>query len=387
MNYQLDILLILLSTAVACVLPGCFLVLRAHSMVADAISHSVLLGIVVAFSLTHSFNSPWLLIGAALFAVLMVWLVSLISKAAHTRSDAALGLAYTFFFALAVILISRYFSSYHLDVDQVLLGDVTVAPLRRVSLPPFLGGASYPYSLIQMSVVLLLNVVIILLFYRGLKVTSFDPAFAAVAGFSLAFYEYLLMTVVSLTSVAAFDAVGAILVLALIVTAPATAWLLCKRLRHMIGLSIVFSVLSVVSGYHAALFYNIPYSAGIAASGFILFVLVYLFHQNGSIKSALDHLRLKRRFEQDLLLLHLMNHRREIDANWQKELGLHSILQHLNWKERKLHRHRKALLKKAYARDDADNYVIEITEAGLKEAQALMQRYEIPYIERSLKTD
>ena len=131
-SFQLEIQLIALVVAVACALPGVFLVLRRMAMMSDAISHAILLGIVIAFFIVEDITSPFLIIGAALTGVLTVTLVELLHRTRLVKEDAAIGLVFPALFSLGVILISRYAGDVHLDVDAVLLGELAFAPFDRL---------------------------------------------------------------------------------------------------------------------------------------------------------------------------------------------------------------------------------------------------------------
>jgi manganese/zinc/iron transport system permease protein len=191
---QLEIQLIAVITAVACALPGTFMVLRRMALLSDAISHSIPLGIVLAFFVTRDVASPGLVLGAATVGMLTVALVELLNRSGRVREDAAIGLVFPLLFSAAVILISRYAGNVHLDVDAVLLGELAFAPLDRVILS---GWDLGPRAAYVMGVILVANVAFILLFYKELKLATFDAALAAALGFSPVLIHYLLMSLVS----------------------------------------------------------------------------------------------------------------------------------------------------------------------------------------------
>lgn len=202
-----DSLVVLALTAAACALPGVFLLLRNLSMMADAISHTVLLGIVLAFFLVRDLSSPWLLFGAALMGVVTVLLVELLGKTKTTKSDDAIGIVFPVLFSLAVILISKYAGNVHLDTDMVLMGEVVYAGLDTVTL----FGHEVASSAVKMGAIFLVNAAFITLFYKELKLSTFDEENARLIGMATGAIFYALMTLISLTTVAAFDAVGSIL--------------------------------------------------------------------------------------------------------------------------------------------------------------------------------
>ena len=213
---QIEIQIIAAVVAVACALPGVFLVLRRMALMSDAISHAILLGIVLAFFVTEDLASPLLIVAAAITGVITVALVELLHGTGLVREDAAIGIVFPALFSGGVILISRYAGSVHLDTDAVLLGELAFAPFERLSVL----GYSLPKSLWVMGGILLINLIFITLFYKELKLATFDAGLAAALGFSPVLVHYGLMTLVSVTAVGAFDAVGSILVVALMIAPP-----------------------------------------------------------------------------------------------------------------------------------------------------------------------
>jgi manganese/zinc/iron transport system permease protein len=231
---ELEIQLLAVTVAVSCALPGVFLVLRRMALMSDAISHTVLLGIVLAFFVVKDLTSPLLIVGAAATGVLTVALVEALQRTGLVKEDAAIGLVFPALFSIAVILITRFAADVHLDTDAVLLGEIALAPFRRVEVA---GHDLGPRALWVMLGILLLNAAFLAAFYKELKLSTFDPALAAALGFSPALLHYAFMGVVSVTAVGAFDSVGSILVVAFMIVPPASAYLLSDRLGRVIGLS------------------------------------------------------------------------------------------------------------------------------------------------------
>src|SRR5919107_1892374 len=269
---QFEIQLIASIVAVACALLGVFLVLRRMAMMSDAISHTVLLGIVIAFFITRSITSPLLLIGAALMGVLTVSLVELINRTRLVREDAAIGLVFPAIFSIAVIMISRFAGDVHLDTDAVLLGELAFAPFNRLNVL----GLNIPEALVTTSGILLINIIFIVLFYKELKLATFDAALAAALGFLPAVIHYALMALVSLTAVGAFDAVGSVLVVAFMIAPPAAAYLLTDRLSRMLIYSALIGVFSAISGYWLAHPLDASIAGSMATMTGISFLLAYL---------------------------------------------------------------------------------------------------------------
>ena len=268
MSPQIEVQLVAVVTAVACALPGAFLVLRRLSMMSDAISHAILPGIVVGFLLTESLASPLLIVGAAATGLLTVVLVERIEDTGLVREDAAIGLVFPVLFSLGVVLLARYASDVHLDVDAVLLGELAFVPFDRFELGSYDLG---PRALWVMGTVLLVNVAFLTVFYKELKLATFDAQLAAALGFMPGALHYALMSLVSVTAVSAFDAVGSILVVALMVAPPATAYLLTDRLARMMLLSAGLGVAYALVGYAGSAALDVSIAGSMATVAGLLF--------------------------------------------------------------------------------------------------------------------
>jgi manganese/zinc/iron transport system permease protein len=327
-SLQFEIQLIAAVVAVACALPGVFLVLRRMALMSDAISHSILLGIVLAFFITRNLGSPLLIIGAAATGVLTVALVETIRRTKLVHEDAAIGLVFPALFSIGVILISRHAGDVHLDVDAVLLGELAFAPFQRIELA---GRDLGPRALWVMSVILLLNVACITAFYKELQLTTFDPALAAALGFSPALMHYGFMGLVSVTAVGAFDAVGSILVVALMIGPPATAYLITDHLHRMIWLSALFGVVAAVAGYWVAHLLDASIAGSMAGMAGLLFMLVLVFAPSrGILAAVLRRMRQRWEFAQQMLVVHLLNHEGEPDGL--EESRVDHLHGHMRWR-------------------------------------------------------
>lgn len=328
-SFQIDILLVALVTAAACALPGVFLVLRRMSMMSDAISHTVLLGIVIGFFLTRDLTSPLLVFGAALVGLLTVGLVALLQRTGLVREDAAIGLVFPALFSLAVILISVYARNVHLDTDAVLVGELAFAPFDRFLVA---GVDLGPRGLYLMGGILAANLLFIGLFYKELKLTTFDAGLAAVLGFAPALIQTALLALVSVTVVGAFDIVGSVLVVALMVAPAAAAYLLTDRLRVMIVLSVLLGMLSALAGYGLAHWLDASIAGSIAALNGVVFGLVFLLApERGMLALARRRARQRWDFAQTMLAIHLLNHEGTADA--EQESQARHLMDHLRWDE------------------------------------------------------
>lgn len=279
MNPDLVIVLTACLVAIAGSLLGVFLVLRRLSMISDAISHSVLPGIVAAFWFSggEAATVP-ALIGAAAMGLLTVVAVEVLVRSGRVKNDAAIGVVFPLLFSIGVILISMYFRNAHLDLDAVLYGEIAYAPFNLI--PVF--GREVPESLMLMGTLTLLNAVFVSVFFKELRLSTFDAGLAASLGFAPGVLHYALMTLLSFTTVGAFEAVGAVLIVAFVIVPPASAYLLTRKLSVMLGLSLTIGVLSSVSGYFLALAVDASIAGMIASMlGAVFFLCLLLSPLDG----------------------------------------------------------------------------------------------------------
>jgi len=232
-------------TAIACALAGSFLIVRNTSMISDAISHAVLPGIVAAFLFTGSRTGIPVLIGSASVGLLATFLIEFLHRKGRMQTDASIGTIFTMLFAIGIIMITAFAGNVDIDPECVLYGEIAYVPLDMINV----FGLDIPYSVILMSGVLLSTISVFTFGYRQFLASSFDPDHARSMGINIDFWHYALMTCVSLITVAAFDAVGAILVVALFIVPPATAVLLFKQMHQIMIVSSVFGIISAIIGY------------------------------------------------------------------------------------------------------------------------------------------
>lgn len=376
---------------------GVFLVLRKMAMTADAISHTVLLGIVAAFLAMLALGqapdiaAPSLLIGAAAAGVGTVILTEVIARSGLVKGDTALGLAFPFLFAVAVILVTRYIPNVHLDADAVMVGEIGVAwantnsycydrcdpvtitaddpraktsrrcvnctpggitprskdaqfettcancgtytaaeawGLRLTDGPPVL--VFWPRALTPIGIMALANVLFIGLLYKELKLGTFDSGLALATGFKPGMLGYGLMVLVSLTAVAAFDAVGSVLVVAFFVVPAAAAYLLTDRLAVMFLLSPLIGVFAAFTGYDLARGLNISISAAMVIMLFVAFLAAWVLSPRYGLAVVMVRRALQRQaFRDQMLLGHLYNHQNGPDA--ESECTADHLHEHLHW--------------------------------------------------------
>lgn len=283
----------------ACGLIGNYLILRRMALVGDAISHSVLPGLAIAFLLSHSLNTVPMFIGALGAGIVTTVMIELIHKKTRVKQDSAIGITFSTLFAIGVILISfGQTDAVDLDTECVLYGEIAFVPLDLVKTELGLGMLSVveiipglnselfldgnmltiaPPSVIRMTVVTGVTLLLILVFYKELLVTSFDSGLSSSLGINATVVHYALMGMLSVIIVSAFEAVGAILVIAMLILPGATSSLLAYRLPTMFGITVVHALLSAVGGIHLATWLNCSPAGAMVVAGSALFALAWIF--------------------------------------------------------------------------------------------------------------
>jgi len=447
---------------------GVFLLLRGMSLTSDAISHTVLLGIVAAFLLMLALGqnpdvtSPLLLIGAALAGMATVLLSELIRRSGLVKADAALGLAFPLLFAISIILISSSLENVHLDEHTVLVGEIGLASANtnsycfenceaivitpdspqaeigrrctncsRDGIGPRDAQAIFeeictncgsysaaeawrerlideapelvfwPKSITVMSLISIINVLFIGLLYKEMKLAAFDESLAKALGFRPAVLTYALMTLVSLTAVGAFDAVGSILVVAFFVIPPATAYLLTDRLAVMLWISPLFGITGAVTGYELArgsflglpvsalltwldglvglggyTDWNVSISASMVIMTFIFFLLAWVISPRyGLVSTLIRRHNRSQRFADYMLLGHIDNHSGTDEEV--EELHLHTLHEHLDWTPSKLQASLTRVRLRGWVR--IQDGIVRLTPGGQVEVQRFQHEQLRPH--------
>ena len=249
-NWQLDgwIVLAGMLCAVASAVLGNFLVLRRLSMLGDAVSHAILPGLAVAFFVSNSRSSLPMFIGAVVVGVLTALFTEWIRSGGRVDEGASMGVVFTSLFALGLVMIVQAADRVDLDAGCVLYGAIELTPLDRITLL----GLDIPRAVVVLGCVAILNVLFVIVFFKELKLSAFDPSLATSMGFSAPVMHYALMVLVAITAVASFESVGNILVVAMFIVPPATAFLLTDRLGVMIWLSTIVAVVAAFIGHVSA---------------------------------------------------------------------------------------------------------------------------------------
>lgn len=364
---NLEIIIIASIVSVACVIPGVFLLLRRMALMSDAISHAILPGIVVGFFLAGTLNSPLPMIGAVAASMATVFLTELLYKTRLVKSDAAIGIVFPAMFSLGVVMVTLYAGNVHLDTDVVLLGELAFAPLDRVD---FL-GFSLPRSLVKMSIILILNVSLALLFFKELKISTFDAGLSATLGFSPLILNYGLMLVTSITAVGAFDSVGAILVVALMIAPAAAALLLTDRLSLMLLYASLIAIVSSITGFFLARALDAGIAGAMATMTGFSFLLALLFSpKHGLVIRAALKRRMRRDFDTTMLVVHLLNH--EGTAESKEECRQDHLTDHVNWTEVVAHAAVEKALSVGLIKRSGE--LLCLTERGRNKARSVIER-------------
>ena len=358
-------------SALSCALLGNFLVLRRMSMMGDAISHAVLPGLAAAFLITGSRDSFTMFIGAAIVGVLTAVLTEWIHRLGKVEHSASMGVVFTSLFALGLVLIVQAADHVDLDAECVLYGAIELIP----SFDPF----EIPQAVITLGLVFGVVLTFVLVFYKELKITAFDPQLATTLGINATFMHYLLMSLIAMTTVACFESVGSILVIAMLIVPAASAFLLTERLWLMILLSCVFAIIASVGGHLAAItippmispIQDVSTSGAITTMAGLMFTVVLLVAPKQGVVSRLYHrwrLSLNILSEDMLGLLYRLDETR-LDARW--SLISQIVLANAFWVRLGLWR----LKRQGFVSEHADG--LHLTESGQARARKLVRTHRL----------
>lgn len=263
-------LLLLILTSMSCSLLGVFLVLRKVSMLTDAISHTVLLGIVLAFFIIPDLSSPFLVLGASAMGFLTVFLVEILGSKGVSKYDEAIGVVFPILFSAAIILINIFFRNVHLDSDMVLDGEVLFASLVKIDILGFKLTQAIFYQVILLIVIL----IFIISQFKKLQISTFDSEFAYLIGVPTTLIFYMLMAFTSLSAVTSFTSVGAILVISFFIGPSSTALLFSKTLKQTLIFSSLIGSINAAIGFYLALSLNVSIAGTVAAVNMLVYLVL-----------------------------------------------------------------------------------------------------------------
>lgn len=366
MSPDLAIVAVAVVTALAAALPGAVLVLRRLALVSDAISHAILPGIVLAFFLTRDLNSPWLLLAAAATGLLTVVLIETVSRSGLVGEDAAIGLVFSALFSLGVILVSKGAAGVHLDTDAVLLGQLALVPFDEL----VVGGVNLgPKALWSMGLILLANLAVVAAVFKELKLAIVDSGQAKLLGFSPTLVHYAAMALVSVTAVGAFQAVGSILVVALMVAPPASAYLVARRFSAMLWASAGFAVTASLAGVAVAFAADVSIAGAMATAAGVQFAAVLLLTPRGGLLAQIRRRQRQRlEFAARMLVVHLSHHEGRAEAEVENRPD--ALHRHLKWSSQFVQRVIRHASSHGLVR--STRQLLELTEAGRRLAHQLI---------------
>lgn len=363
--------------AMSCALLGNYLVLRRMSMMGDAISHAVLPGLAIAFILSESRGSLPMLIGATAIGILTALLIQGVTRLSGLDRGASMGVIFTTLFALGLILIRQAADHVDLDPGCVLYGAIELTPLDVYTLL----GMEIPQAAVTTGIMLFINLLFVLAFYKELKITSFDPSLATTLGINANFMHYLLMTLVAATTIVAFESVGSILVIAMLIVPGAAAHLLTDRLSVMLAISLFIAALSAVLGHIGAItvptwlgFRDTSTAGMMAVASGVIFLLAFLFAPTHGVASRVIHQALLAlRITRDDLLGFLYRYR-ELAPAEAAAVGLAELQEALR-SGVSVKMALRGLMRRKLVLRDADGY--RLTDAGLAAGRDLIRSHRL----------
>ncbi|WP_083330646.1 metal ABC transporter permease [Halofilum ochraceum] len=345
---------------------GTFLILRRNAMLVDAISHSIVFGIVVVWLITWATSGPVQILGAALAGLLTVFLTELLANTRRVRMDAAIGLVFPALFAAGVLLLNIYARDVHLDTHTVLLGEIGFVWLDTVTV----AGIEIPRSVVWMGTLTLINAVFVIAFFKELKLSTFDPGLATALGLAPTAMFYALLTLTSATAVAAFDAVGAVLYIAFVIVPPAAAYLLTDRLIPMLVWAAAIGVISSATGYAAAIALDVSIGGMMALMTGACFGLAFLFGPRyGLVAQAWRQYMRRYADESRALVVHLYEHEGNPEAA--RENVVPALQKHLGWDPAKAEQVLRRSLRRGLVLREGTG--LHLTRRGRQAARELLE--------------
>jgi len=348
---------------------GTFLVLRGQAMASDAIAHTIVLGIVLAWLITGARTGPVVVAGAALAGLASVLAAQALARTRLMGHDSAIGLVFPAMFALGVLLININARNLHLDADAVLLGEIGFVWLNTTPL----AGIEVPVSALTLAVVVVINAGFVGLLWKELKLATFDPGLAAALGFRPGLLGGVLLALTSVTAVAAFDAVGVVLFMAFLIVPAVTGLLLSRRLWAMLVIALASGLVSVGAGYGLAMRWDVSIGGMMAlATGGGLVLALLASPRSGVVAALIRRAILRREARLNTLLIHLATH---AGTPAQAEESRESAFtDHLRWSEETARAVILMALDRGLMRRDGDEFAL--TEAGALRAKTLSRAHD-----------
>ena len=368
----LEVTLIATLAAMGCSLIGPVLLLRKRVLLGDAVSHSMLAGIAIAYLLHRVVDSPWLRVGAALSGCLAAWLSTRLTALFRGRSDAALGLIFPFFFSLGALILSLVAANTHLDVDQVLSGNLEASWLERVRL---FGTDWGPIAAWNMAVAVLVLLTLGWIGWRDLQLYLFDPQQGLVLGRPMVLMENLVVLSATTVIVLAFDSMGPILVVALLTGPGICGWLLARQLPGFFLIAQMAGILSVFTGVALAGTLDLNLAGAIGFMAFLVTGTALILAPNhGVLARLLQARRAQARFVARLLAVHVRQH--EIKGDYTRENCLESLCDHLGLSKKDVMAGSAWLTTRELA--EWHGQVLTTTQTGKDFARTLAEGQEFP---------
>ena len=357
---DLTIIGIAVLVAANCASIGVFLVLRQMAMMSDAISHAVLLGIVIAVFAVGGREPIPVIVGGVLSGILTVSLVELLYRSGKLKKDSSIGIVFPFLFAIGVILVTQA-GNVHIDAQHVLYGSIEFAPFDALYLDELNIGSK---SMWVLGILAIANVSFIGILYKELKISTFDKSLALGMGLMPLLVHYLLMIMVATTAVVAFESVGAILVIAFFIVPASAAFLLTDRLSRMLVLSVSLGIISAVIGYLFAILADVSISGSMASISGLIFGLVWVFGPNRGLISRWRRIS-KQRFEVNLGIV-LTHIRKELGSN--RSVSALTISNSLGWTKEYSKKLSEFIQEQKFVEKNAQGN-FTLTDIGLKKMQ------------------
>ena len=364
---ELEALLIAAFVSCNCAIIGVFIVAKKMSMLADGISHAILLGIVLSFFVVQNLVSSFLFIGAVASGVILSFCVEFFRSTKLLSYDTALGLFFPFFFSLAVLLIAIYARNVHLDIDAVILGELAYAPFQRFELLGYdIGSKSLVFSVI----IFLILILSLSFFFKEFFLFCFDSSLAKILNFKPKILRYALIMLLSITVVGSFEAVGSILVVALLVVPAVSSIMITENFRLAVFLSAVIGISFSILGFYTAFFFDVIISGMITSLLGVFFFLVLLFNpRSGIVFRFLKKKKRKLYNYLHLLLVHISQHANTKEE--EEECHRKKVSKQLLWKGGEVEKIIKLALQKKLLYLEKD--ILKLSENGKKKAKELTE--------------